>query len=300
MCITHRSQLNHGGKRTIDLVSVAASVILTVLLAATTYTAYEYYKQLKKAQNEYKKARDTVEDVVMSFNRELKREAEKIAAISYRAESAASQAEAGLRQAGSIEERVTPLESKVEKIGADLTAVTGIVGSLTDSNAKMLEEIAAVNLAAVDDKIQNVEIASQNKFASVETKVQDLETLQEALKAKVAGLEERMQKLTVLPGPNAEVASPPLVPVLPIKRDKALASLTDTEVAVLEFLSAEGPKTAPEIKEKVQLSREHTSRLMKKLYEEGYLERETGRLPFRYSVKKELENLLKKPEPQAN
>jgi hypothetical protein len=35
---------------------------------------------------------------------------------------------------------------------------------------------------------------------------------------------------------------------------------------------------------------------MKKLYEEGYLERETGNIPFRYSVKKEMEKLLRKPE----
>jgi DNA-binding MarR family transcriptional regulator len=72
--------------------------------------------------------------------------------------------------------------------------------------------------------------------------------------------------------------------------------LTDTEISVLEMLAAEGSKTAPEIKEKVQLSREHTARLMKKLYEEGYLERETNKIPFKYSVKKEMENLLKKPE----
>jgi hypothetical protein len=37
---------------------------------------------------------------------------------------------------------------------------------------------------------------------------------------------------------------------------------------------------------------------MKKLYEEGYLERETGKTPFRYSAKKEMEKVLKKPEPQ--
>jgi DNA-binding Lrp family transcriptional regulator len=32
----------------------------------------------------------------------------------------------------------------------------------------------------------------------------------------------------------------------------------------------------PEIKGKIKLSREHTARLMKKLYESGYLERETS------------------------
>jgi DNA-binding MarR family transcriptional regulator len=106
---------------------------------------------------------------------------------------------------------------------------------------------------------------------------------------QVTTLDDQIQKLSALPEIKIE-------PVMPIKRDKAMASLTDTELGVLEMLSTEGAKTAPELKERVQLSREHTARLMKKLYEEGYLERETSKIPFKYSVKKEMERLLKKPE----
>jgi DNA-binding MarR family transcriptional regulator len=95
--------------------------------------------------------------------------------------------------------------------------------------------------------------------------------------------------LTTIPEIKSEL-------VIPIKRDKAMAALTDTEIAVLEMLSSEGSKTAPEFKDRLQLSREHTARLMKKLYEEGYLEREVGKIPFRYSIKKEMERLLKKTE----
>jgi DNA-binding MarR family transcriptional regulator len=106
---------------------------------------------------------------------------------------------------------------------------------------------------------------------------------------KITGFEEQIQKFTVAPEIKGES-------VIPIKRDKAMAALTDTEIAVLEMLSSEGPKTAPEVKDRVHLSREHTARLMKKLYEEGYLEREVGKIPFRYSIKKEMEKLLKKTE----
>jgi hypothetical protein len=35
---------------------------------------------------------------------------------------------------------------------------------------------------------------------------------------------------------------------------------------------------------------------MKKLYEEGYLEREAGKIPFKYSMRKEVEALLQKSE----
>jgi predicted HTH transcriptional regulator len=131
------------------------------------------------------------------------------------------------------------------------------------------------------------------KLTGINAKVSMVEEANNKLKTQIATLEEQIQKLTTLPEVKPE-------PVIPIRRDKAMGALTDTEIAVLEYLSTEGAKTAPEIKQKVQLSREHTARLMKKLYEEGYLERETGKIPFKYSVKKEMENLLKKQESATN
>ncbi|MFB3889755.1 MAG: helix-turn-helix domain-containing protein [Candidatus Bathyarchaeia archaeon] len=242
-----------------------ALILAAILLAATTYAAIEYYRQLRRAQKEYEKARDSVEDVVMSFNRELKRETERIESIAYKLDATTSQAGTALKKAEAIETRMTPMESQ-------LTAQATTFASASESNAQTL-----------------------NRVASVDAKLQEMETLGEALKNRIAGLEEQVQRLTALPEARPELA----VPVIPIRRDKALAALTDTEVAVLEYLSSEGPKTAPEIKQKVQLSREHTARLMKKLYEEGYLERETGKLPFKYSVKKEMEKLLRRPETSA-
>ena len=124
----------------------------------------------------------------------------------------------------------------------------------------------------------------------MEIKIKDIEASQETLKVKITGFGEQIQKFNVAP---PEMRGDP---VMLIRRDKAMAALTDTEIAVLEMLSKEGAKTGPEIKERVHLSREHTARLMKKLYEEGYLEREEGKIPFRYSIKKEMENLMQKPE----
>jgi uncharacterized protein YoxC len=279
----------------VDLLLIATATILTILLAATSYAAFEYLKQLHKAKREYEKARDTVEDIVLSFNRELRREAERIEAVSFRVEGTAAQAEAGLRKAGTLEERVTPLEAKVNQVNTEVEAITSLVGSVSESNAKMLEKVSSLDATAVEAKLHGFQTASEEKLIIVDSKVREIETSQAALKTKISGIEEQLQKLSTAPAAGSELAMP--TPVMPIKRDKAIASLTETEVAVLEFLVAEGSKTAPEIKEKVQLSREHTARLMKKLYEEGYVERETGKLPFRYSVKKEMEKLLRKPEP---
>ena len=71
---------------------------------------------------------------------------------------------------------------------------------------------------------------------------------------------------------------------------------TPTELQVLTMLANEGPKSAPEIGHVVGRSREHTARLMKKLYEEGYIRRDQTRIPFRYSLMDRVKQTFKKQE----
>lgn len=130
------------------------------------------------------------------------------------------------------------------------------------------------------------------RLSAIEKQTRDITEEHKEVLAKVSMIEERTQTVSTLPEIGVEAA-------IPIKREKALAKLTETELAVLEMLAAEGPKTAPEIKEKIRLSREHTARLMKRLYEEGYLERDSSKIPFKYSVKKEMEKFLKRAETEA-
>jgi Fic family protein len=230
-------------------------VLALILLAVTLGAAGEYYRQLRKAQREYEKARGAVEDVVLSFNRQLKREAEKIELVAYKLESSSSKSERALSKSKGFEKQLADLEPNIAMLMQDRE-----------------------NLLA--------------KLADIDKKVVGAATSQEALTAKISSMEEQIRQVPVSPELSVDA-------VIPIKREKALAQLTETELFALEFLAQEGPRTAPEIKEKIKLSREHTARLMKKLYEEGYLERDTGKIPFKYSVKKEMEKLLKKTENQT-
>jgi DNA-binding MarR family transcriptional regulator len=229
-------------------------ILVGILLAATVGAAVECYRQIRNAQREYEKAREAVEDIVLSFNKELKREADKLEVMAYKVEGSASKADTGLKRIDSIEKKIAPMEGQVNAIAENNAAISA---RLTD----------------------------------VDAKIRDISAAQETLKTKITAVDEQTQKFLSMPTPEVKSELG-----IPIRRDKAMATLTDTELAVLEMLSAEGPKTAPEIKERVQLSREHTARLMKKLYEEGYLERETGKIPFKYSVKEEMKKLLKKTE----
>jgi chromosome segregation ATPase len=226
--------------------------LIGVLLATTIVASFEYYRHIRQAQKEYEKARDAVEDIVLSFNRELKREAERLELVAYKVEGSTAKANASLKKVDSIEQKIMPIESKFNAI--------------KENDEAVLSKIADVN----------------NKTHSIEVE-------QQTLKTKITELESQMQKFTEGPEIKSE-------PVIPIRRDKAMAALTDTEVIVLEMLSMEGPKTAPEIKDRIRLSREHTARLMKKLYEKGYLERETGKIPFSYRIKEEMKKFLNKAE----
>ncbi|MDR1993006.1 MAG: winged helix-turn-helix domain-containing protein [Nitrososphaerota archaeon] len=176
------------------------------------------------------------------------------------------------------------LEQKIEPIETQLYTLTQLYQTMSKTITENQTENTQHNTNILTD------------LSSIETKLKDTDTTQETLKNKITELENQLKKIATMPPPQPQFATEVMLPPIPIKRDKALAALTDTEIQVLEMLSKEGSKTAPEIKERVQLSREHTARLMKKLYEDGYLEREAGKLPFRYSIKKEMEILLQKVE----
>ncbi len=212
---------------------------------------------------------------MLSFDRELKRESNRFESMASKVEGSYVKADASFRKMENLEKKIAPFEEKL--------------GALDQSNQAMSQSI----LQTLTENTQN-KSTIHSGLSGLEAKLKDIEATQETLRNRITGFEEQIQKLPTTQSQEAknEIVLPPI----PIKRDKALAALTDTEITVLEILSKEGAKTAPEIKERVSLSREHTARLMKKLYEEGYLEREVGKIPFKYSIKKEMENLMQKVE----
>lgn len=225
-------------------------VLVGVLFAVTIVAAVEYYRHILKVLKEYREAKEVVGDIVLSFNRQLKRQADKLEAVAYKIAAISSESHKALEKAEEVHKRLHTLEPKI--------------GVGIEDKSEMLAKL---------DRIKK--------------KIRDTVASQEKLADKVSNLERRSQRFAKAPEPKVEA-------VIPIKREKALAPLTKTELSVLEILALEGTKTAPQVRDRIKLSREHTARLMKKLYEEGYLERDTSKIPFRYWIKEEMEKLLKK------
>lgn len=222
------------------------SLIVTILLLlASMGVAILYYRRIKRAHEIYDEAKNVVGDVVVSFNKQLQRQEDKLGAVTYKAEVSLSRSEGAVNKVKAQAKQLSDLAAKVEDVSG-------------------IEKKVSAQIEDVRKKVEDA-IAKQKQFMK---KTADAPAISEA-KIKA---------------------------VIPIKRERALAPLTETELSVLEILAAEGKKTAPEIRARIKLTREHTARLMKKLYEKGYLEREAGKMPYAYRIKEEMRRILKKTE----
>jgi CTP-dependent riboflavin kinase len=155
--------------------------------------------------------------------------------------------------------------------------------------SKRSEDMTA-KLETVENQVTSIgKLAEVSKTEKLNIDIEDLKKRIDA----VANAQEEIKK-QALEIPEAKIEA-----AIPIKREHALAPLTETELRVLEIIADAGEKTAPEIKDLIKLTREHSARLVKKLYEEGYLERNTAKTPYAYRVKEEMLKFLKKTEAET-
>lgn len=163
-------------------------------------------------------------------------------------------------------------------------------------------EVQAVKADRLSLRLDEQEGRLTTRLADLTSKAAGLSDLNnvkgdiEALKSQVKDLVDAQEKLKEQ---AVTFSDSQIETAIPIRRERALAPLTETELHVLEFIASDGEKTAPEVKNMIKLTREHTARLMKKLYEGGYLERRSEKTPYAYRVKEEMLEILKKREVRA-
>ena len=177
-----------------------------------------------------------------------------------------------------------------------LRAVTHKIEIISSENEKVVKKVEEyekrlATLANIIEDAPTIEQKVSTQIEEMNKKFDGIKAAQDKIVQRIAEVEKLKYKVQV---PEARIEA-----AIPIKKEKALAPLTETELTVLEIIAKEGEKTAPEIREKVKLTREHTARLMKKLYEDGYLERDTHKMPYSYRLKEEMQKILKKREAKA-
>jgi DNA-binding transcriptional ArsR family regulator len=224
---------------------MAVYVFLFLLTACTTLL---YYLKVRQASKEYVKAKGALDDIVFSFNRELRAEGDTIREITQKNDTKMVEA---LDAVDHVNPKVTDLEDRLRKMEESLAIIFN-------------EQLELKK--RIDDSLR-----------------QRAEPLKETIVSSVATGGHESDNLAV--------------PSISLRKEGALASLTDTEVQILQLLANQGERTAVQIRSEIKLTREHTARLMKKLYISGYVERRTDRTPYTYRLKKEMEALLNAGKP---
>jgi hypothetical protein len=118
------------------------------------------------------------------------------------------------------------------------------------------------------------------------------------LSDRVDGIEE---SINTMKKDLSKIASQPRVVIpsqssvdapIPVQGQDILQELTNTELDVLKMIVDFGEGTVPEIKVRIDKTREHTARLLKKLYDKGFIDRNTNSMPYRYRIRKEIRDLI--------
>ena len=115
-------------------------------------------------------------------------------------------------------------------------------------------------------------------------KVKNTKKAVESMKKELMGLTKSYRPTTA----KTQMEAP-----IPVKKDAILERLTGTELEVLAIIEEEGEGSVPEIRERIKKTREHTARLLKKLYDSGYIDRNTSSMPYKYYIRKEIIDIIK-------
>jgi len=195
------------------------------------------------------------------------------------------------RAKGVIDDIVVSVDSQFKRQKDRVLFVSQKMGNIFLENEKVVKkveeyEVRLTDLTRLMGSVPQIEETFSGQFLEMRNEVVDIKETQNKVMKKLVEIEKIKQEVY---GPEVKIEA-----VIPIKKEKALAPLTETELMIIETISEDGEKTAPEIREKISLTREHSARLMKKLYKDGYLERDTHKMPYVYRLKEELKKILKK------
>ena len=179
--------------------------------------------------------------------------------------------------------------------------VKAITNGFTRQVLKLKAGISSVESDTADThRIAALALQISNKTVEVSKSMLDeRKLLQERLKGTENAIEElkkELQELSKRPSPL--IRAVPIDAPIPLRQGEVMDQLTPTEFGVLTLIDEMGEGSVPDIRNKIQKTREHTARLLKKLFDKGFIDRNTSSMPYRYHLRKEIVELVKNHQAQ--
>jgi len=171
------------------------------------------------------------------------------------------------------------------------------VNRLQQDVAKAENEATTAKIVA-SEALRNSGEAKDATLKGLEA-VKTLQDRVDTSEASVEDLRKEVQKLAAAPKPPRVVVRQDIAAPIPVQQGNILSQLTETELSALRKIAELGEGAVPELREHLGTTREHTARMMKKLYESGFVDRTTNAMPYRYVVRKEIRDLIQQ-QPEQN
>jgi hypothetical protein len=188
---------------------------------------------------------------------------------------------------------------RIQQAHAEYENSKDIVRVITSGFSRQLRKVAGSILAVERDAMNAQSAAAEANRTSAEAvevvknnsgKVLELSVKLDETDKTITSLREEIQNLA---SRRPVIAVQPSVEgAIPMRQDAVLDQLTPTELGVLMLIEETEEASGPAIREKVNKTREHTARLLKKLFDNGFIDRNTSGMPYRYSVRKEIKELI--------
>lgn len=188
---------------------------------------------------------------------------------------------------------------RIKEAQAEYESSKDLVRSITSAFSRQLKKVAgsigAVEKGAAESQFHASEALkmsgeamkvvkiTSDKVSELSGKMDENDEKIESLRKELQNLARSRPVVTVQPSVDAAI---------PLKQDAVLERLTPTELEVLMLIEEMGEVSGPAIRERINKTREHTARLLKKLYEQGFIDRNTSGMPYRYHIRKEIKELI--------
>jgi DNA-binding MarR family transcriptional regulator/DNA-binding ferritin-like protein len=174
--------------------------------------------------------------------------------------------------------------------------VKGIVNGFTRQISRLTDAISTFESDAAEANRAAKQALDVSRVAVEASKsgIDERRLLTEKLESTENSIQEirkEIQELSKRPIPLLQTV--PINAPIPLQQKDVLDQLTPTEFNVLALIDELGEVSVPEIREKIEKTREHTARLLKKLFDNGFIDRNTNSMPYRYHLRKEIVELIK-------
>ncbi len=244
------------------MIELAALLLLSIMLLVL------YAQKLQRVSGEYKEIRNMLRHVLATYSRRLQ----------------------------TYDVTIESIRRYLEEHSASIKKLRGERGR-TGLPLERLEKAVTLSLDA-SKKALSQGISQREEFRKLESKVLRMEENRSKLR-RIDELEKEFMILKSAYDAHAagEVTQPMIeekvgVQTLLAGGEEVISRLTQTELQVLTILGGQGAKTSRDIEKALGKTREHTARLMKKLYLEGYVERDSQKLPYIYRVNERIRSFI--------